>query len=253
MRAFNKGVEEASHWTTPVFASPQDEAEEPNVAVWAYFVILLACLAIIIGLFLLLRLAILRQRRRKHSGHPAALLKPIVRAQGSTGTTSQYLINNETGNHYTDQLLRDVSFNSSSGGRRSCQDPLPPVPGKEEHIYSDIRAAKREEEEEMNLLAKKTNSLKRPEIQGRTSPRKDSIGGGASVGKPLTLQLEVDDDDYLAPTSAARVPSRESLDDEGYLRPNFNRFQRLDTNLATPESPPPIIPPVSYRPEKADK
>jgi hypothetical protein len=26
-----------------------------------------------------------------------------------------------------------------------------------------------------------------------------------------------------------RVESRESLDEEGYLRPNFNRFQRLDT------------------------
>ena len=50
-----------------------------------------------------------------------------------------------------------------------------------------------------------------------------------------------DEDGYMVP----KMASMESLDDEGYLKPNFNRFQPLDTRTESRESPPPI-PMVSY-------
>jgi len=57
-----------------------------------------------------------------------------------------------------------------------------------------------------------------------------------------------DEDNYLKPNpvSPGRVESCESLDEQGYLRPNFNRFQRLDTSGSDRENSPPLIPPVSY-------
>jgi hypothetical protein len=76
--------------------------------------------------------------------------------------------------------------------RRSCQDPLPPLPA-EENIYSDLEPKKAASEE---YLA--PNPVMREEEE------------------------EVE-------PSPVRMASRESLDEEGYLRPNFNRFQRLDT------------------------
>lgn len=62
--------------------------------------------------------------------------------------------------------------------------------------------------------------------------------------------VDEDEDNYLKPNpvgpAAARVESCESLDEQGYLRPNFHRFQRLDTSGSDREHSPPLIPPVSY-------
>jgi len=42
-----------------------------------------------------------------------------------------------------------------------------------------------------------------------------------------------------------KVASGESLDEEGYLKPNFNRYQPFNTRSPSRESPDPI-PMVSY-------
>ena len=65
-------------------------------------------------------------------------------------------------------------------------------------------------------------------------------------GEPFYEELKrpgpvEDEDGYMVP----KMASMESLDDEGYLKPNFNRFQPLDTRTESRESPPPI-PMVSY-------
>ena len=65
-----------------------------------------------------------------------------------------------------------------------------------------------------------------------------------NIYSDLSPKLE-EEDNYLKP-NPARVDSVESLDEGGYLRPNFNRFQRLDTTCSDPETSPPLIPPVSY-------
>ena len=59
-------------------------------------------------------------------------------------------------------------------------------------------------------------------------------------------QLEVDEDLYLKPNPVRPVESRESLDEQGYLRPNFHRFQRMDTSSSDRDQTQPFIPPVSY-------
>ena len=63
-------------------------------------------------------------------------------------------------------------------------------------------------------------------------------------GEPFYEQLRPkpaeDEDGYMIP----KMASMESLDDEGYLKPNFNRFQPLDTRREGGTPPP--IPMVSY-------
>ena len=57
-------------------------------------------------------------------------------------------------------------------------------------------------------------------------------------------QQAVDEDDYLLP-NPVKMASVESLDDEGYLKPNFNRVQPFDTKSPSREDPDPIAM-VSY-------
>ena len=71
---------------------------------------------------------------------------------------------------------------------------------------------------------------------------------GAPLYEPLNFQPRIveDEEGYVIP-SATKIPkmaSVESLDDEGYLKPNFNRYPPTDTRNSSGTPPP--IPPVSY-------
>lgn len=71
------------------------------------------------------------------------------------------------------------------------------------------------------------------------------LPGTEDIYSDLLPKLE-EEDNYLKPNPAPRVESKESLDEQGYLRPNFNRFQRLDTTGSDKDQSPSLIPPVSY-------
>ena len=71
---------------------------------------------------------------------------------------------------------------------------------------------------------------------------------GAPLYEELNFKPSIveDEEGYVIPTATKlpKMASVESLDDEGYLKPNFNRYPPTDTRNSTGTPPP--IPPVSY-------
>ena len=71
---------------------------------------------------------------------------------------------------------------------------------------------------------------------------------GAPLYEELNFKPSIVEDEagYVIPTATKlpKMASVESLDDEGYLKPNFNRYPPTDTRTSTGTPPP--IPPVSY-------
>ena len=128
------------------------------------------------------------------------------------------------------------------------------------------RASANEDEPIIRYKPKIEIKSRRPDSStGNGSPSAQPASNRSSVGRrsvydplpeepgaPLYEELNFkpsiveDEEGYVIPT-ATKVPkmaSVESLDDEGYLKPNFNRYPPTDTRNSTGTPPP--IPPVSY-------
>ena len=214
VQAYNTGILQGSPWSAAAgYVIHGDDEEEEEVEgeegglshALTIFTVLAVFVASALAAFLGYRCCAKLQRRRK--GFDRVLSqeeyrKPIIRNGGLSPTTSvapplrRPTTHSERQNSYVERLALEAAV-----ARRSCQDPLPPLP-PEEPIYSDLEVKKGASEE---YLA--PNPVRRREEKEKEGEEEES---------------------YLAP-NPVRVASRESLDEEGYLRPNFNRFQRLDT------------------------
>jgi len=219
--AFNKAVNEGSLWSD----TAKHMASDSDMNMYMVVIVVSLVTAVVLGLLLFLFIMHRCNIWNRLNGFKRTMtddysFRPIVRDSESrlsnvsrfsalkkTPVTSPTIISvtscesnlPSNGSPTSEEDTRNFnpSINRASLNRRSCLDPLPPVPGKDEPVYDEIR-------------------------------------------KPDTQPL--DDDNYLAPIKVASV---ESLDEEGYLRPNFNRFQMMDTRSPDREALP-AIPIVSY-------
>jgi hypothetical protein len=208
VQTFNAAVPQGSPWSVAVshVAQAENEADGDDDGpdhVLTVFAVLAVVVAAVLTAFLVYRCYVKRQRRRK--GFDRVLSqeeyrKPIIRnGGGQMPPAAPHLLRHPVRKATSNNAHHDRSSMENAAARRSCLDPLPPLPG-EEPIYSDLELKHGASQEYL-------------------------------AHSPLKKRAEEEEDDeegYLAP-NPVRVASRESLDEEGYLRPNFNRFQRLDT------------------------
>jgi hypothetical protein len=216
VQAFNRDIGQGSAWSAAVSRVLQDGGaegddetgdDETQSHVLTAFTVLAVAAACALAVFLGYHCCVKLPRRRRKGfdrvlSHEEYRNKPIIRSAGQPFASGGRPLNvADAQNSYVDQ-----SGWESAAARRSCLDPLPPLP-LEEPIYSDLELRKGASSEE--YLAP------------------DPVRWGAEEGE--------EEEGYLAPNPGVRVESRESLDEEGYLRPNFNRFQRLDTTRQAPD------------------
>ena len=229
IRTYNHG-EDPSEWSEKFRVEINEDGETRTDWIVVGTVVILVMIGIA-GIAVLISIVRNKNRRKDVKSFMQSNLEdfraPIIRGNSRFSDTSSY-------------MLRPPSYKLETPPR-SAQGPLPPLPT--ENIYSDLTP----KEETCPFL---------------------------KPSEPTTNQnnLELDDDHYLRPNTLdvpakpgpnkqeddkqkmARMHSKDSLDEEGYLKPNFNRFQRMNTSESEGvqflggEEPtvPPCIPPVSY-------
>ena len=212
VRTFNQDVPNPSAWSEQVLAVVTDKAaEEDGLGFFSLtnivILVLLACLLAVGVTLLCLRLKKSRKKPKSRQDFEQISQDDFSRP------IFRPVAAGPAHHHPRSDSNSYVARPGSLRSQRSGKDPLPELPCTE-NIYSDL-VPKLEEED---------NYLK-PNPVVVTTPVASAAAGGFPV---------------------PQAPSSESLDEEGYLRPNFNRFQRLDTSGSDREHSPPLIPPVSY-------
>ena len=134
--------------------------------------------------------------------------------------------------------------------------PLPPVPGKEpvyEEVRQDTKLIRRPSATSRTSRGSLTLSFEGNKKSGANSDEEFLEPVRSKPSRPSGGEESEEDNDYLKPRKYDRVQIRGNEDDE-YLKPTFNQFERIDPHdLSPPHEQPPAIPIQSYIPLKRNQ
>jgi len=171
VRAFNKDVESGSEWSNMVYSLDTDNGINMTLVVIVIIAVTVILFLFLIMVFLVHKFNIWnRLKGFKPTQTDDYTFRPILKGSDSrqssisrlssarpvtTSTPLTKFPESASRSPSSEVELRNFtpSHNRASLGRRSCLDPLPPVPGKEEPIYDELVKPPAQPLDEDNYLA----------------------------------------------------------------------------------------------------
>ena len=164
VRAFNKDVKSGSEWSDMVYFMETDNGVDMKLVMTVIIILTVSLLLCLVIIFLLHKFNIWSRLRgfKQTKSDDDYTVRPIIKNSDSLtrltmprAVSPPVMVTTPDRSPSSEVELRNLTTTSqrASLSRRSCLDPLPPVPGKEEPVYDELVKKPSQPLDEDNYLA----------------------------------------------------------------------------------------------------